>query len=35
MFEYPKTLITLEIWQSLSYGAFFSSWKRVDLLFSL
>ena len=22
MFEYPKTLITLEIWQSLSYGLF-------------
>ena len=28
MFEYPKTLITLKISQSLSLGEFFSLWKR-------
>ena len=27
MLEYPTTLITLKIWQSLSFVAFFSSWK--------
>ena len=27
MFEYPKTLITTKIWQSLSFSEFFSSWK--------
>ena len=27
MFECPKTLITLKIRKSLSFGEFFSSWK--------
>ena len=27
MFEYPKTLITEKILQSLSFWEFFSSWK--------
>ena len=28
MFEYSRCLITLKIWQFLSFGEFFSSWKR-------
>ena len=27
MFEYPKTLIAMKIWQSLSFGEIFSSQK--------
>ena len=27
MFEFPKTLVTEKIWQSLSFGEFFSSLK--------
>ena len=27
MLEYPKTLIIEKIWQLLSFGEFFSSWK--------
>ena len=37
MFEYmyPKTLITLKIWQSLILGDFFLFMKGMDVLFSL
>ena len=35
MFEYHKILIAMKISQSQNFGEFVSSWKGVDLLFSL
>ena len=29
--DQPKTLITLKIWLSLSFGEFFSSWKKGEV----
>ena len=35
MFEYPKTLITMKMWQSLGFGEFFSSWKGDGFIVKL
>ena len=35
MFEYPKTLITMKMWQFLSFGEFFSSWMGEGFVIKL